>query len=84
MQRWIKNLLLYDFTMEYLAGDKNNLADALLQQYEELSSVKVRMIEVKEQKESKLDQKLRWKVAKRGLEMPMVEKRKQLVQFHVK
>ena len=39
------------------------------------------MIKVEEQEESELDQKLRWEAAKRGLEMLMLEKKKQLVQY---
>ena len=58
MQEWIDNLLLYNFMMEYLAGNKNNLADALSQQYEEISNVEVCAMEVKEQ-EDQLHQKLR-------------------------
>ena len=73
--------MLYDFMMEYLAGNKNNLADALLWQYEEVSNVEVHIIKVEEQKESKLNQKLRWEAAKRDLEMLIVEKRTQLVQY---
>ena len=46
MQGWIDNLLLYDFTTEYLAGDENDLANALSQQYEKISNVKVCAIEV--------------------------------------
>ena len=63
MQGWIDNLLLYDFMTEYLAGDENNLADALFQQFKEISNVEVCAIEV-EQEESKLDQKLKWEAAK--------------------
>ena len=43
---------------EYLAGDENNLADALSLQFEEISNVEVCAIKV-EQEESKLDQQLR-------------------------
>jgi len=43
MQGWIDNILLYDFTTEYLPGEQNDLADVLSRGYD---IVEVRATEV--------------------------------------
>ena len=50
MQGWIDNILLYDFTTEYLPGDKNELADALSRKDElgDHSTLEIRGISMEE------------------------------------
>jgi len=73
MQGWIDSILLYDFTTEYLPGEKNELADALSRRHEEESQTDLEIrgadIDVKEEL-SETDKQLLWEAEKRGLEMP--------------
>ena len=82
MQGWIDNILLYDFTTEYLPGDKNELADALSRKDElgDHSTLEIRGISMEEKEMlSETDKKLLWEAEKRGLEMPNKQKQEQLV-----
>ena len=82
MQGWMDNILLYDFTTEYLPGENNNLADALSRSYEGLDDMKVEIRNSDVEFEGNLsetDQQLLWEAEKRGLEMPSMDRREQLV-----
>ena len=81
MQGWVDNLLLYDFTTEYLPGEKNELADALSRCHEILE---IRNVEMETKEElSDLDRQLLWEAEKKGLEMPPKSQRESLVkEYH--
>ena len=82
MQGWIDNILLYDFTTEYLPGEKNELADALSRKDDlgDDSTLEIRGISMEEKKMlSETDKQLLWEAEKRGLEMPNKQKQEQLV-----
>ena len=80
MQGWIDNILLYDFTTEYLPGEQNDLADVLSRGYDivEVRATEVRLQEVL----SDVDKQLLWEAEKKGLEMPTKDRREQLVKDH--
>ena len=91
MQGWIDNLLLYNFTTEYLQGGGNTFADALSRQHEGVEDatsidvgVRVVTTDKKEESLSDSDKHLLWEAETRGLVLPSKSQRDQLVKdYHV-
>ncbi len=62
---WIESIMAFNFTMEYIPGKQNFLADALSRSYE--SSVEIKLLELTEG--DKLLALLEWEAERRGLKL---------------
>ena len=69
---WLETIMQYTFTTEYLPGEENTIADALSRSHEgEINAINV-------SEESTLDEQ--WIAEQKGLKIPSMELRKELVE----
>lgn len=78
MEGWVDTILKYNFTPQYLPGDKNNLADALSRSHSTV--IDVRTVGVLPELSSlNISQSLLMEAEQRGKIIPDKEKRSQLI-----
>lgn len=79
MEGWIDKILEFDFTVNYIPGEENTLADALSRIHEE-SNIHIKSLSTSISTSNNLNSELELEAQRRGKIIPSIEERKSIVE----